>query len=92
MHKGWVYEPWISGYEALLFHNAMQKHKASFQYNPIALAKHEEIGMKYRFLCIATPKNQMVPPAHFAIVELYKPINGMPYLSMILRANFDDMF
>jgi hypothetical protein len=92
MQKGWVYEPVITKYEALLFYNAMKKHKDHFIYNPIAIARREETGTKYRFLCIATPKTNPGPSSHFADIEIYKPNNGMPYATCLFRLDFDKMF
>jgi hypothetical protein len=92
MQKGWVYEPVISMYEALLFFNAMKRHKDQYNYNPIAIASREQIGMKYRFLCIATPKTIPGQPSHFADIEIYKPISGIPYATGLHKLDFDKMF
>jgi hypothetical protein len=92
MQRGWIYEPVISNYEALLFYNALKKHSDSFYYRPIAIAKREETGMKYRFLCIAIPKATPYHPSHFAEIEIYKPEMGMPYATCLYRLEFDKMF
>ncbi|MHB8129819.1 MAG: hypothetical protein ACYDEX_12550 [Mobilitalea sp.] len=92
MQKGWVYEPVISMYEALLFYNAMKRHRDQYNYNPIAIARREQIGMKYRFLCIATPKTILCQPTNFADIEIYKPESGMPYATSLRRLDFDKMF
>jgi hypothetical protein len=92
MQRGWIYEPVISNYEALLFYNALKKHSDSFYYRPIVIAKREEIGMKYRFLCIAIPKVSPCHPSHFADIEIYKPAMGMPYATSIYRIELDKMF
>lgn len=92
MQKGWVYEPVISNYEAILFYNVMKNHPDQFYYNPIALAKREEIGMKYRFFCIAVPKDTFTLPSHFADVGIYKPVAGKPYATCIYRLDFDQLF
>lgn len=92
MHKGWIYEPIVPGYESLLFYNAMQKHQDCYFYTPIAFAKREEVGMKYRFLCIAVPKSNPLNSSHFADIEIYKPFSGMPYISGLYKVEFDKIF
>jgi len=92
MQKGWVYEPVISSYEALLLYNALKRHDDNFYYYPIAIAKREEIGTKYRYLCIAKPKTIPGPPSHYADVEVYKPYAGMPYATCLYRLDFHKMF
>lgn len=92
MLKGWVYEPVISNYEALLFYNALKKHPDSYFYQPIAIAKREETGIKYRFLCIAMVKDIPYHPSHFADIEIYKPVMGMPYTTSLYKIDFDKMF
>ncbi|MDD3172426.1 MAG: hypothetical protein PHF63_01945 [Herbinix sp.] len=92
MPRGWVYEPVISNYESLIFYNALQKHPDSFNYQPIAIAKREETGIKYRYLCIAMPKVNPFRPSHFADIEIYKPEMGRPYATCIYKIDFDKMF
>lgn len=92
MPKSWIYEPTITYYEALLLYNALQKHQDDYRYHPVALAKREEVGTKYRFLCIATPESNPLLSSHFADIEVYKPINGMPYITSLFRLDFDNMF
>lgn len=92
MQRGWIYEPVISNYETLLFYNALRKHSDAFYYKPIAVAKREETGMKYRYLCIAAPRSNPSSPSHFADIEIYKPEKGMPYATCIYRIEFDKMF
>jgi len=89
MLKEWVYEPLISQYELLLFYNAVSRHIDSNHYIPIAMAKREESGMKYRFLCIAEPNTYHGPPTHFANIEIYKSEQGMPYATRIHKIQFD---
>jgi hypothetical protein len=91
MQKGWVYRPEITDYEKLLFYNAMGRHQDSFFYKPIALAKHEEAGLKYRFFCIAIPKAYPDYPSHFADIEVYKSVAGMPYATCLYRQDFDSL-
>lgn len=92
MYKNWIYEPTISDYDALLFHNALYRHRDNFTYHPIALAKREEHGIKYRFLCIAAPLPGNNGNSHFSDIEIYKPIKGMPYITCLYRIDFDKMF
>lgn len=92
MQKGWVYRPVITKYEALLFYNAMQNHQDAFYYTPIAVAKHEEIGTKYRFLCIAAPKANPEASSLFADIEIYKPVAGRPYATCLYRQDCNSMF
>lgn len=83
--------PVISYYETLLFHNAMGKHKDTFIYYPIAIAKCYEIGTKYRYFCIAMTKTYPSLPSHFAVTEIYKSEYGMPYATRLLRIPFEDI-
>jgi hypothetical protein len=92
MQKGWVYEPVITSYEALLLYNALQRHIDDYNYYPIAIARREEVGMKYRFLCIAKPKTSPGTSSHFADVEIYKPEGGMPYATCLYRLDFNKTF
>ncbi len=89
MHKDWVYEPVITKFEALLFYNALRGHSDSFYYRPIAIAKHENMPLKYRYLCIAMTKEKPFKPSHFANIEIYKPRMGMPYATCIYKIDFD---
>ena len=88
----WIYEPDITEYEASLFNYAMYEHKDYYYYCPIAIAKREEIGMKYRFLCIAKPWDALAYCSHLAEIEIYKPVAGMPYATCLYRICFDDIF
>jgi hypothetical protein len=92
MQRGWVYKPVITNYEALLFYNVLKKHADSFYYRPIAIAKREETGIKYRYLCIAMPRVNPLNPSHFADIEIYKPQMGMPYATYLYKIEFDKMF
>jgi hypothetical protein len=92
MQRDWVYEPVTTKYEALLFYNALRKHPDSFCYRPIAIAKHDDTALKYRYLCIAIPKEKPFTPSHFADIEIYKPRMGMPYATCIYKMDFDKMF
>ncbi len=89
MPKSWVYEPMLSPYDALLFYNAMKRHYDPYYYTPIAVAKREETGMKYRFLCLAHEKNAPEQDSLFASIEIYKPAAGIPYATRLHRLSQD---
>ena len=91
MQKDWLYEPVISYYESLLFYNALFQYKDNFYYSPIAIAKREETGTKYRFLCIAKPKTYPGACSHLTTIEIYKPANGMPYTTKLSRIPFPQL-
>ena len=84
MQLHWIYDPVISFEELLLYHNAISYHSDSFYYHPVAVAKRHETGVRYRFLCIINPKGFPEGPTHFAITELYKPDQGMPYVTRVI--------
>lgn len=92
MHNGWIYEPVVPGYETLLFYNALQIHQDCYYYTPIAMAKREEQGIKYRFLCIAIPKNKPYSASHFTDIQIYKSPKGMPYVIGLYKVDFDKAF
>ena len=85
MAKNWIYEPTVSPYDALLFYNTMKRYYDQFEYIPIAVAKREEIGTKYRYLCIAQARNAPDHDTLFAGIEIYKPIAGTPYATRLHR-------
>lgn len=89
MQKGWVYEPVISTYELLLFHNTIGRHGDPFYYIPIAIAKREETGMKYHYLCIAKQISFPGSSSHFTNIEIYKPPLGEPYVTALHKFCFD---
>ncbi|MDF2537243.1 MAG: hypothetical protein K0S76_264 [Herbinix sp.] len=89
MLKNWVYEPLVSYYDSLLFYNSISRYKDPYSYKPIAIAKREEIGLKYRFLCVAVPKEATQPTSHFALIEIYKSEKGMPYITRLHRISSD---
>ncbi len=90
--KAWIYEPVITDHEILLFYNALRRHQDNYHYHPIALAKREETGIKYRFFCIAAFQAAPDLPTQFADVEVYKPSNGAPYISGIYYLDYKQMF
>lgn len=89
MLREWIYEPYLSDHDNLIFYNALYKHRDPFYYHPIALARREETGMKYHFLCIAFPRDFLGRPSHFADIEIYKPRLGMPYATCLYRIDFE---
>ncbi|NDI97920.1 hypothetical protein GWA97_02410 [Flavobacterium sp. LaA7.5] len=53
------------------------------KYTPIAVSTQVVAGMNYRFKCEAS-----MPPSDViweAIVEIFKPLNGAPYVTGIVR-------
>lgn len=91
MPMDWKYEANLSYYDIIMFHNVMNSHCDSYIYIPIALAKREEIGIKYRYLCIAQPKSIYGPDSHLVIVEIYRSEMGVPYATRIKRIHFDEL-
>ena len=61
-------------------------------YYALAVAKRKEIGLNYRFLCIAVPKDNTECASHLAIVGVYKPPAGKPYGTCLYRKDFDQLF
>lgn len=90
MQIEWVYEPVISYYEMLLFRNAIKNHSNYFYYIPIAIARREEAGRRYRFLCIAKAVASGLS-THFSDIEVYKPHFGKPYATCVNNIAFDCM-
>lgn len=91
MQQGWNYRPEISYYELLLLYNALKRHESTYSYCPIAVAIREQTGTKYHFLCIAKPLTSPGTTSHFADIEVYKPVKGMPYISRLKRINFNEL-
>lgn len=81
MPGSWSYQPYLTPYDSFIFYNAIGKHKDYF-YTPIAVAKQIVNGTNFRFICIAKPLLDNLNP-HFAIVDIYKPINGEAYTTNI---------
>lgn len=81
MLGGWSYNPYLTPYDSFVFYNAVGKHDDYF-YLPIAVAKQVVNGTNYKFMCIAEPQRENLSP-HFAIVNIYEPIHGNPYLISI---------
>lgn len=81
MPGSWTYQPYLTPYDSFIFYNAVGAHEDYF-YRPIAVAKQVVNGTNYRFMCIAEPRQEVFPP-HFAIVDIYQPLNGEAYVTSI---------
>lgn len=81
MPGGWEYQPYITTYDSFIFDRAMGT-SDDYTYYPIAVAKQIVNGTNYKFMTIAEPKNPNLPP-HFAMVEIYQPLNGKAYTTNI---------
>lgn len=81
MTGGWSYQSYITPYESFIFYNAIGKQNDYF-YTPVAVAKQVVNGTNYKFMCVAKPLRKNLAP-HFAIVNIYKPINSDPYVTSI---------
>ena len=68
-------------YDSFIFYNAIGEHPDYF-YRPIAVAKQVVNGTNYRFMTIAEPEQSDLTP-HFAIVEIYQPLEGRAYATKI---------
>jgi len=89
MQENWVFEQKILYYEALIFFNTIKGIMNSYLYDPIAIARHEQYGMKYHFLCIAKPMSSPQLISHFAVIEIFQPVSGIPYATKLLRIEID---
>lgn len=81
MPGGWTYQSYLTPYDSFIFYNAIGDHPYYF-YRPVAVAKQVVNGTNYRFITIAEPKNNNLS-AHFAVVDIYQPLNGKPYVTNI---------
>ena len=77
----WQYQPYLTTYDSFIFYNAIGEHPDYF-YRPIAVAKQVVNGTNYRFMTIAEPEQSDLTP-HFAIVEIYQPLEGRAYATKI---------
>jgi hypothetical protein len=91
MPKSWIYEPTLSAYEAMVFYNTMIRRNDPYHYIPIAVAKREEFGMKYRYICLAYDRFKPDQDSLFACIEIYKPTAGKPYATRLHRLSQDDL-
>lgn len=81
MPGSWQYQPYLTTYDSFIFYNAIGEHPDYF-YRPIAVAKQVVNGTNYRFMTIAEPEQSDLTP-HFAIVEIYQPLEGRAYATKI---------
>ena len=81
MPGGWTYQSYLTPYDSFIFYNAIGQHENYF-YNPGAVAKQIVNGTNYRFITIAEPKRDELP-TRFAVVDIYKPLNGEAYATKI---------
>ena len=79
MPGGWTYQSYLTPYDSFIF--AIGQHENYF-YNPVAVAKQIVNGTNYRFITIAEPKREELP-TRFAVVDIYKPLNGEAYATKI---------
>lgn len=81
MPGGWTYQSYLTPYDSFVFYNAIGVHPDYF-YRPVAVAKQVVKGTNYRFITIAEPKTNNLS-AHFAVVDIYQPLSGTPYVTNI---------
>ena len=74
-------QSYLTPYDSFIFYNAIGQHENYF-YNPVAVAKQIVNGTNYRFITIAEPKREELP-TRFAVVDIYKPLNGEAYATKI---------
>jgi len=92
MQCKWIYETMIDDRDLYILYYALRKHKDSYNYYPLAMAKRAEIGSNYRFLCIAVPKENHECASHLAVIGVYLPPAGKPYATCLYRKDFDQIF
>lgn len=81
MPGSWSYQPYLTPYDSFIFYNAIGEQPDYF-YHPIAVAKQIVNGTNYKFIAIAEPKVNNLS-AHFAVVDIYKPISQAAYVTNI---------
>lgn len=81
MPGSWTYQPYLTPYDSFIFYNAIGE-QSDYFYRPIAVAKQIVNGTNYKFITIAEPKTDNLP-AHFAVVDIYKPLSGSAYVTSI---------
>jgi hypothetical protein len=92
MQCKWEYEKMIDDNDLYILYTVMRKHKDAYNYYPLAVAKRTEIGLSYRFLCIAVPKANSDYVSHLAVIGIYKPPTGAAYATCVYRQEFDQIF
>lgn len=91
MYLDWVFEPYMTDYELLLFNNSINHCEKDYIYHPIAIAKRDEIGVKYRYLCIAKTSIYPHTSCKIMIIEVYKPPQGKPYVTRLFPIDFNSL-
>ena len=81
MPGGWSYQSYLTPYDSFIFFNAIGRH-SDFFYTPIAVATQVVNGTNYKFMTIAEPQTEDLNP-QFAVVDIYQPLNGEPYVTRI---------
>lgn len=79
---GWTSYHKLTPEDKLVFDEAL-KGFVGVKYTPNTVSTQVVSGTNYRYKCTAS-----VPPAEVvweAIVEIYKPLNGKPYITGIIR-------
>lgn len=79
---GWTPYHELTAEDKKVFEQAI-KNILGVKYTPKMVSTQVVAGVNYRFRCDAT-----VPPSYAiweAIVEIYKPLNGDPYVTGIIR-------
>ena len=75
MPGSWQYQPYLTTYDSFIFYNAIGEHPDYFYRQVVN-------GTNYRFMTIAEPEQSDLTP-HFAIVEIYQPLEGRAYATKI---------
>ncbi|MBH1941126.1 hypothetical protein I5677_09510 [Mobilitalea sibirica] len=83
MQYRWIYHTGITPYEYDLFIQAVGSNIQN--YKPIAVAHQDDL--RYRFFIYVNGGPDI--PTSFNIIEIYKPIAGIPYITRILPINVD---
>ncbi|AXG75220.1 hypothetical protein DVK85_04160 [Flavobacterium arcticum] len=79
---GWSAYHKLTPEDQKVFNEAM-KGFVGVKYTPQSVSTQVVAGMNYRFKCIAS-----MPPSEVeweAIVEIFRPLNGAPYITGIIR-------
>lgn len=92
MQCKWAYERLISDDDLHILYNALLPVEDSYIYYPLAVAKRSEVGLNYRFLCLAVPGKNQECASHLAVIGVYKPPYGVPYATCLYKKDFDQLF
>lgn len=83
MQDQWMYSSRLTSDDFKLFYSAAGKNPNAF--HPIAISNLD--GMRYRFICNTLKASSKT--TNFAVVELYKPRKGSPYLTKVFDIQTD---